>query len=335
MIHRKDRARAHPTRTLASIVLAPALALSLAAPVAAQEGVNIASMSQGTLSYATGTALAKVLSEHINVRTNVVPTSGDSVLLPLVHGGEAELGIANVLEVVNAYNGAERGRKQDKLRVLSVMYPLKVGFFVKKDSDIKSIADLKGKRVTHGYTALGSISVIVDGLLANGGLSRDDVRQVTVPNVIRGADDFAAGRADAFFFGIGAGKVAEVDAAVGGVRLLPLDTSPEAISNMQKVFPFGYEFTQQPGSGFTGVDQPTTLMAYDNLLVVGASVPEEKAYQVARTVATQLNDLRQLTWQFVDTTAASLYKEFPVPYHPGAVRYFEESGLSPQRAAAR
>ena len=60
-------------------------------------------------------------------------------------------------------------------------------------------------------------------MLATGGLTEKDIKPVLVPNVIRSADDFASGAADTFFFAFGAPKVREVDATVGGIRVLEID----------------------------------------------------------------------------------------------------------------
>ena len=88
---------------------------------------------------------------------------------------------------------------------------------------MKTIADLKGKRVPYGYSAMRTIEPTVRAILATGGLSEKDVKPVLVPNVVRSADDFTSGAADMFFFAFGAPKVREVDATVGGIRVLEID----------------------------------------------------------------------------------------------------------------
>ena len=65
-------------------------------------------------------------------------------------------------------------------------------------------------------------------MLATGGLTPGDLKTVMVPNVVRGVDELIAGRVDVTVFAIGGAKVAEADAALGGIRFLPLDNSPAA-----------------------------------------------------------------------------------------------------------
>jgi len=129
-----------------------------------------------------------------------------------------------VLEIEEATKGegAYEGRKQANLRVLGVIFPLYSSIFVRKDSPIKSLAELKGKRIPYGFSAQVTLERIVDAIIATGGLARRDVVQVLVPNVNRGADDFMEGKIDGGFFALGAAKVTEVDKTVGGIRYLPL-----------------------------------------------------------------------------------------------------------------
>ena len=88
---------------------------------------------------------------------------------------------------------------------------------------MKTIADLKGKRVTMGYSAMRTIDHASRAMLATAGLTDKDVKPVLVPNVMRSADDFVSGAADMFFFAFGGPKVREVDATVGGIRVLEID----------------------------------------------------------------------------------------------------------------
>src|SRR3546814_19255339 len=73
--------------------------------------------------------------------------------------------------------------------------------------------------VTYGYSSQATIETVIDGLLANGGLKRDDVRRVLVPNVVRGADDFASGKVDAAFFAIGGDRKSAGSGKSGSVRV--------------------------------------------------------------------------------------------------------------------
>jgi len=130
-----------------------------------------------------GSAIAKALSEVEKIQTRVQPYSGSSAVFPLVNTGEMDLTVGNVLEAQEAANGEGpyAGRKQANLRIVAVIFPIHVGLFVRKDSPIQSIADLKGKRVTYGFTAQVTLKRIVDAILANGGIDSTYVKTALEP----------------------------------------------------------------------------------------------------------------------------------------------------------
>src|SRR5512145_1903189 len=180
-----------------------AAALGLAAAGAAAQTYGVATMPPGTLNHTTGSAIAKVLKEKGGLNVLVQPTAGESSLIPMVGRAEAELGIANIAAVSGVTRGTGPGQEPD-LRLVGSLHALRAAFFVRKDSDLKTIADLKGKRVTTGYSAMRTVDTIVQAMLASAGLGIGDVTPVPVPNVVRGADDFLNGNADTFMFGFGA-----------------------------------------------------------------------------------------------------------------------------------
>jgi uncharacterized protein len=299
-------------------------ALAGAATATAQT-YGIATMQPGTLNHTTGSAIAKVLKEKANLNVLVQPTAGETTLIPMVGRAEAEMGIANIAEVVNVTKGGTAAGQQPDLRLIGSIHALRVAFFVRKDGDLKTMADLKGKRVTAGYSAMRTIDTIVHAMLGAGGLTINDVKPVPVPNVLRGADDFLGGTADTFMFAFGAAKVREVDATVGGVRALEIpDAGMEA---SRRIFPYGYLTEVSPGPVFVGVPQKMKVYAYDNMLFTNAKVSDDIVYKIVDTLESNKADLVAVQPALRDFSAADLYKQYEVPYHPGALKYFKEKSL--------
>ena len=167
-----------------------------------------------------------MLKEKAGLNVLVQPTAGDQVIVPMVARGEAEIGISNAMEV---HDGLSKGFKD--LRIIAAAHALRVGFFVRKDSGIRTVADLKGKRVPYGFSAMRALEPTVRApSLAAASLTEKDIKPVLVPNVIRSADDFLSGAADAFYFAFGAPKVREADVTAGGIRMTEINEKgmPEA-----------------------------------------------------------------------------------------------------------
>jgi len=305
------------------------LCAALSAAAAQAQVLGFGSAPQGSIGYNMSSAIARVMSETANVQSRVQPYSGSSAVLPLVNSGELDLAVCNVLEIDEATKGEGpyNGRKQANLRVLGVIFPLYSSVFVRKDSPIKSLSELKGKRLPYGFSAQVTLERIVDAIIATGGLVRKDVIPVLVPNVVRGADDFIEGKLDGGFFAIGAAKVAEVDKTVGGIRYLPVPDDPKSLAAMQRIMPYGYVKLVNPSPAFVGLDGPTKLMAYDYLVAVGAHVKDDTVYKIAKAMYENKPKLAESLKAFNGWDPQTISKTMLASFHPGSLKFFKEKGL--------
>jgi TRAP transporter TAXI family solute receptor len=323
----RNRPRGRTIRPAISFVAALAAVVLSANLAAAQNPYGFATLPAGTLNYTTASAIAKVLKEKAGMNVLVQPTAGDAVILPMVDRDEAEIGISNILEVEDAVRGVAKIGKQAHLRLIGVPHTFRGTFWVRKDSPMKTIADLKGKRVPLGYSAMLTIDRLARAIMATGGLTEKDVSPVLVPNVVRGADSFASGDCDMFFFAFGAPKVREVDATVGGIRALEIPES--GMPAAKKIFAYGYLTKAQPSPFFVGVDHPMNVYAWDNLLITNDKVPDDVIYKIIDTLVNNKDDLVAVQPALRELSAQKLYTEYDLPYHPGALKYFKEHNIKP------
>jgi TRAP transporter TAXI family solute receptor len=301
--------------TIRKCLLAAAL-LALGASAAAAQTYGFATMQPGTLNHTSASAVAKVLKDKAGLNVVVQPTAGESVLIPLVSRGEAEFGIANIFEVEQAK------AMSPNIRLIGSLHALRGAFWVRKDTTMKTIADLKGKRVGMGYSAMRTIDPLVKAILATGGLTEGDVKPILIPNVIRGADDFASGNADMFFFAFGAPKVREVDATVGGIRALEIPDAGMAAA--KKLVPEGYLTPAVPSPFFVGVDHPMKVYTWDNMIFTNDKVSDDAVYKLIETLEKNKDEMVTIQPALREFTAAGLYKDYKLTYHPGALKYFKD-----------
>lgn len=294
--------------------------VTLGAGLATAQTFGFATMQPGTLNHTSGSAVAKVLKEKAGMNVVIQPTAGESVLIPLVARGEAEFGIANIFEV-------EAARAANpNLRLIGSLHPLRGAFWVRKDTTLRTVADLKGKRVGLGYSAMRTLDPMVKAILASGGLSEKDVTPVLIPNVVRGADDFASGAADMFFFAFGAPKVREVDATVGGIRALEI--SEAGMAEAKKIVPEGYLTPAAPGPFFVGVEKPMGVYSWDNMIFTNAKVSDETVIKLIDTMTKNKDDLIAIQPALREYSPAALYTAYDIPYHPGALKYFKDNNIT-------
>jgi len=296
-------------------------ALTMSAVAASAQTYGFATLPPGTLNHTTASAISKVLKEKGGMNMLVQPTAGDQVINPLVGRGEVEIGITNIMEAQDALDGQFKD-----LRIVAAVHALRTPIFVRKDSGMITNADLKGKRVTMGYSAMRNIDKTVRAMLASGGLTGNDVKPVLVPNVVRSADEFMAGNADMFSFAFGGPKVREADATVGGIRALAIDETgwPAA----KKIMPWAYLTQIGPGPIFTGVEKPMKVYSFDNVLIASAKMSDDFVYKVIDLMVKNKDDLVAVQPVLREFSPAFAYKQYGVPYHPGAIKYFKEHNVT-------
>jgi len=316
------------------IASAAGLIFLIGAGAATAQTVGMATSPAGSLYHTQGSALAPILNEKGAIEVRIQPFSSPNIHLPAVNAGQIDFGLANIYEVYLAAQGLDffNGKKNESLRLVTITGPLRSAIFVKKDSPIKKLSDLKGQRMVWGFAQQNIIMPLIFAHFDAVGLTEKDISPVPVPTVVRGADDFAAGKSDAFFFALGSAKVTEVDASVNGVRALPLPEGPQTQAAYKKHFPPAYTQVVSPAPGVAGIFEPTPIMAYDAVMVTHAGASEDVVYKMTKTLHEQAEAVAKSSPTLRGFTTDGMAKVTDaVPYHPGAIKYYREKGLWHQK----
>ncbi len=314
--------------------LAPLLLIVASHALADDDVVSIAASTKGTLFDQAGTAIAKVATNHGGLRSTLRNYTSANVFIPAIARGQVDFGVANQYEVMLALTGENyfSGRQHTNLRAIAVLFPLRIATYVQNDSDVRRIADLKGRRMPDGYVANKIILPLIDATLASEGLTRDDVIALNVPGVAAGADAFISGRTEGFLMALRAPKVREANAR-HGIRALPIDNTPESLAAIRKHMPVAYLALEEPAPGNPGIVEPTWVIAYDTLLIAGSETGEDTAYRMARSLFQNREQLLAASPAFRLFSTGEMAKDLtPVKYHPGAIRFYREQGLWPADA---
>jgi TRAP transporter TAXI family solute receptor len=309
-----------------------ALACSIAASADAQV-IGIVTTPAGSFTNSVGTAVAKVVVDHAGMRATVTPQQSHGQ--DAVNDGSAELSLATLSDVQQYVTGTVdwegKGPKQN-IRLISRMVPITTAGYVQKDSPIKSLADIKGKRISVGYRAQKAVQRVVLAQLATVGLTENDVQGVLTQNIVQAADDFAAGKTDAFWFALGSAKVKQVAATVGGIRALPIPTTPEAVAQMNKYVPGSAPVVIPPSRNLDGVTEAIPVMGYDVVLFTRADLPADTVYKITKAVHENQQAMAGIFAPMREFEPEKMARRYDnLEYHPGAIKFFQEKGLWPPR----
>src|SRR5262245_25118552 len=296
------------------------------------KSVTIGTNPAGTVYFALASGIAKVVSGGSGFQMVVQPHAGTSTMLPLINTGEMEFGIQNGVDLWLAYRGPAHqigGRNPfahtPNVRLVMRGAPLMVGLLVRKDSLIKNVHDVKGKRFTGEYRAHLAVWYNMFGHLSSAGLTWNDVKVVPVNTVNDGVDALLQGRADVTQHALNSAKVKEADAAIG-VRHISDDCSKEGEARLKKAVPGYYPRIVKPGA-ITGVVEDTCVVAYDTYFFAGKTVPDQVVELALKAVwegGEQLVPIHPMFKEWTQDRAVD--PEASIPYHPGAMRFYKERG---------
>ncbi|AXS41550.1 TAXI family TRAP transporter solute-binding subunit [Breoghania sp. L-A4] len=300
--------------------------------MASAQVVSIATGAQGSLAYNSGQAIAKVANDHgITARTQ--PLVG---YLPLIDNGEVDFGFSNGVEAEFALTGTGNyDRAHPNLRLVGVMFPLTTGIMVRADSGILTVADLKAKaselKIASEYTKSTIIPYYIGGGLANGGMTYDDFQKVPVSSFVAGINALGDGLVDVALVSLNNGAGKQVEAKLsgsGGLQYVSLDDSPEGVAAFKKFLPAGNIIAMKANEKIPGLKQPANIMQVPWMMLTSVNASDELVYKMTKIVAENNDALKASFGAFGNAKPEKMAPANGVPYHPGALKYYEEAGIT-------
>ena len=310
-----------------SLILSLGAALATSAALAQQQQfVNVLTGGQSGVYYPLGVALSQIYAKSIpNIRSTAQVTRASAENMNLLQAGRGEVALALADSVSDAYKGnTEAGfpKPLTKLRGLSATYNNYIQIVANADSGIKTLADLKGKRISVGAAKSGT-ELNARAIFKAAGLSYSDMAKIEYLPFGESFELMKNRQLDATLQSAGLG-VASIRDLATSVKIVVVAVPADVVT---RVGDAAYQPTVIPANTYAGqtVDIPTA--AIPNFLVTHAGVSDELAYQMAKTLYENLD-----TMYAAHNAAKAIKREnavrgMPVPVHPGAARYYKEVGV--------
>jgi uncharacterized protein len=297
----------------------------------AQKSVRISIVTGGTggVYYPLGGGMANIISKYIpyvEATAEVTTASVDNCLL--VGKGSADVAFTMADTAWDAYKGVGKAFKEKMpLRAMAVFYPNNMHVVTLEGKRIEKMADLKGRRVSTGAPGSGTEIVALRVLEAYGfnpdkDMSRDKL------GASESAGALKDGKIDAYFWVGGLPTASVMDlAATPGVKIRVVGHA-DAVPKMREKYGPLYVKGVIPAKTYSGQEGDVPIVVLWNLLVCNENMKENLVYDILKTIFDHKPDLvavhsdaRYLSLD-AQTTGGS-----PIPFHPGAIRYFREKGL--------
>ncbi|MDQ4061331.1 MAG: TAXI family TRAP transporter solute-binding subunit [Pseudomonadota bacterium] len=308
-----------------------ALGVALAAGQVQSQQRNIAIGTGGTggVYYPLGGAVANVLSKHLpGVQATAEVTGGSVDNLKLIGSGQSELGFSMADAALDALQGQDKFKSgKVPLRTLAVFYPNRMHVVTVEGTGIEKVSDLKGKRVSTGSPG-SATEVMAFRVLEAAGLDKDkDVKRERL-SVAESVNAIKDRKIDAFFWVGGIPTAAVTDlAATPGVKIKLIDHA-DLVEKMNAKYGKLYSAGLIKAGAYPGQEKDNQIADVWNLLVVPEKMSEQDAYNIIKTLFEKKAELVAVHKDAENLVLENQVQEnSPVPFHPGALKYFAEQGV--------
>ena len=309
------------------IALTGACVIALSMTAVAADNLTLATGGTTGTYYAVGGVLATVLNPLLEESNLTVTSTGASKAnIQLIDDEDADLAIVQNDVMYYAYTGTDLFEDEgayDTFAAIAGLYDETVQI-VTTSSDIKTVADLKGKTVSVGDAGSGT-EFNAKQVLEAYDLTFDDIKVVNA-SFGDSADSLKDGKIDAAFIVAGAPTTAVVDlATVKDVHLVELDE--EHIEKLQSKYGF-YTTTVIPADTYKGISEDATVVSVRATLIGSTEASEEAIYELVKAMFDNQADLANGHAKFELLNLEDAVKGISVPFHEGAKKYYEEQGLT-------
>lgn len=291
----------------------------------AADFINVLTGGTSGVYYPMGVAISKLFGSKIaDSRPSVQATKASVENLNLLQASKGELALALGDSVISAWKGdTEAGftRKLDKLRGVAAIYPNYIQIVASKSSGIKTLADLKGKRLSVGAPKSGT-ELNARAVLAAAGMSYRDLGKVEYLSFGDSVELMKNRQLDATLQSAGLG-VASIRDLSSSVEIVVVEV-PEAV-----VAKAGAPFVPGtiPANTYTGQTTAVKTVAVMNYIVTHAGVSDQLGYEMTKAIFENLGDLVAAHSAGKAITLQGAMTGMAIPLHPGAAKYFREKGI--------
>jgi uncharacterized protein len=310
------------------VIAAAIAALTCGAALAQQKTLAIGTGGTGGVYYPLGGGLANLISKNFpNVQATAQVTGGSVDNLKLIGSGQSELAFTMADAALDAEKGQDKFKGNPvELKTLMVLYPNIMHVVTIEGTGVEKMADLKGKRVSTGSGG-SATEVMAFRVIEAAGLDKDKDMKRERLGVAESVNALKDRKIDAFFWVGGLPTSAVTDlGATPGVKIKLVDHA-DLVDKMNAKYGNLYSASTIKAGVYPNQDKDNKVTAVWNLLVTGKTMSDKEAYDIVKLIVDKKADLVAVHKEANSFTVDNQVKaNSPLPWHPGAVKFFTEKG---------
>ncbi len=311
-----------------------AAVLAGAAIAQQQKNIDIATGGTGGVYYPLGGGIANVLSKYVpGVQATARVTGGSVDNLKLIGSEQSEVALVMVDAALTALKGEDKfvGNKVE-VRTLMVLYPNRMHVVSVEGTGIEKMADIKGKRVSTGSPG-SATEIMAFRVIEAAGLDKDKDMKRERLGVAESVNALKDRKIDAFFWvgGIPTAAVTDLGAtpSLGKIKLID---HADTVGKMNAKYGNLYITGVIKAGSYPGQDKDNAIAVVWNILVANEKMSDQDAYNIVKTIFDKKADIVAVHREAENFVLQNQLKgNSPIPWHPGAAKYFTEMGANPER----
>jgi len=317
-------------RYFKALAVAGTMALATTTAATAEERfITIGTGGQTGVYFVVGQSICRLVnrdSATTGLKCTAPSTGGSIANINAIKAGDMDMGVAQSDWQYHAYNGSSKfeGDKFDKERAVFSVHSEPFTVIARKDANIASFDDLKGKRVNVGNPGSGQLATMEVVLAAKGWTMAD----FALASELKPAEQAAAlgdNKVDAIIYTVGHPN-GSIQEAVSTVEAVLVPVEGEAIDKLVADAPF-YAYATIPGGMYPGTDAEVKTFGVKATFVTSADVPDDVVYEVVKAVFDNFDRFKKLHPAFENLKEEEMIKDgLSAPLHPGAIKYYTERG---------
>ena len=312
-------------------LLSLAFAVSPALAQKNETQLSIGTGGTGGVWYPLGGAMANILTKTLpNLAVTAEVTGGSVDNIKLISTGQSKLGFSMSDAAWDAHQGQGKFKDKVTLRTLAVFYPQKNHVVTLEGNGIEKMSDLRGKRVSVGSPGSGSEIIALRVLEAYGINPDKDITKQRL-GVAEAVNALKDRKIDAFIHNAAIPIPAVVDLGASPGSKIKLIDHSDAVTAMNKKYGPLYSKGTLPQKTYPGQSKDAATVDVWAVLLTDDKMSDQSVYNIVKTLFEKKSDLMLVA---KDTAYMTYENQFdgasPIPFHPGALKYFAEKGFKPK-----
>ena len=320
-------ATAAPAGTSATAAAAATDAAAAADTTHDTQYISFGTGTTGGVFYTAGIGIGTLLTDKTWLNVTVEATKASAENVNLLNAGDIEIATASFPTTLQAYSGeGSWANDPQNIAVLFQMYENPIHVIVMADSDIHTMADLKGKTISVGQAGSGNYNSAVALLEGVYGMKDGVDYKAEYLSYTESEEAFKNGTIDCAVFDTVSPHSTIIDlASWKPIRLIPIQASD--LENLDNEYAKQFVTFTIPGGTYTGQDEDTLCAAHGNYVICRGDMDDDTAYTIVKTVMENLDYLATVHDALGRITLDNACLTGGLPLHPGAQKYFEEQGV--------